>query len=251
MNRNLLCTAAAAAALCLTASSSALRAEDEKPIVDRIEKRVVVQSDGGEPQVFVWSGKDGEHIPGDAEMIELGRGYLGVQLIEMTAELRKHLGADEKSGVLVGRVEEGSPAAKAGVEVGDIIASVDGESVAWSGEVGRQVRQKKRGEVARLEIIRDGRGQTLNVEVAEREPMRAMLRKVDLGGLPGIEAELTPLGPAMERALRVVEDPAMDERLRSLSKLREVRTQGLEQRLKELEDRIKQLEKELEEKNRR
>ena len=94
-------------------------------------------------------------------------------------------------------------------------------------------------------------GQTLNVEVAEREPMRATFRKIDLGGLPGIEAELTPLGPAMERALRVVEDPAMDERLRSLSKLREVRTQGLEQRLKELEDRIKQLEKELEEKNRR
>ena len=251
--------AVAASILGLMTTAATLRADDDKPIVDRIERRVVVQDDGGEPKVFVWSSKDGEPLPLDAERmllsgqdgeaIELGRGYLGVQLIDLTSELRQHFGADEKAGVLVGQVEKDSPAAKAGVEVGDIIAAVDGESVAWSGEVGAQVRKKKQGETARLEIVRAGRGQTLLVEVGERKPMRAMFRKIDLGDLPGLEGQ--PLGPAMARAIKAVQDPAIDEQLRSLSKLREVRAQGLEQRLKELEGRIKQLEKELEAKNRR
>ena len=44
--------------------------------------------------------------------------------------------------------------------------------------------------------------------------MRAMLRKIDLGELPGLEGQ--PLGPAMARAIKAVQDPAIDEQLRSL-----------------------------------
>jgi hypothetical protein len=244
------------------AAVSASASEDDKTEPKTFERRVVVRADGhGEPKVFVWSGKDGDVPPPDAdhlifagkdgELMEFGRGFLGIQLIEMTPELRRHFGADEKSGVLVGQVEKDSPAAKAGLEVGDIIASVDGEPVAWSGEVGARVRKKKQGEMARVEIVRDGRGQPLNVEVAEREPMRAMLRKIDVGGLPGMEAHLGPLGPAMERALLAVDDPAVQDRIRERVEFKTARTVELEARLKALETRLKELEKELEEKNRR
>ena len=48
----------------------------------------------------------------------LSGGYLGVELVDLTPELREHFGAPRDVGVMVGRVEPGSPAARAGLEVG-------------------------------------------------------------------------------------------------------------------------------------
>jgi hypothetical protein len=236
----LACTLATAG---VWSSAPAIAGDEPAAKPETFERRVFVSAEpNSQPRVMVWRGEDGSTI-------EFGRGYLGVQLVELTPELRKHFGVDEKSGVLVGQVEKDSPADKAGVQVGDIVISVDGENVAWSGEVGAQVRKKKQGELARLEVVRGGRGQTLQVEVAERDPERRLMRKIDLGGHPGMEIER--LGPAMERAFEVIDDPAIRARLRDRVELRTARTEELEKRLKQLEGRLKELEKLLDEKNRR
>jgi membrane-associated protease RseP (regulator of RpoE activity) len=209
--------------------------DDSQPKV--IEKRVVVRDDGSEPEVFTWTGHDGD------KWLVQGRGYLGVELVEITADLRKHFGADGKAGVLVGQVVADSPAAKAGLEVGDLILAVDSQPVRWSGELGRVVRQKKQGDIARLEVLRDGRALTLDVAVAERDSSPLLLRKIDAGGLEGIE--MAPFGPAMRHALAASENPEVMDRLKANMEARAAHVKELEARLKELEARMKELESRL------
>lgn len=209
--------------------------EEDQPKV--ITKRIIVRDDGSEPEILTWSGHDGD------AMLLNGRGYLGVELVEITADLRKHFGADGKAGVLVGQVVTDSPAAKAGLEVGDLILSVDGQPVRWSGELGRVVRQKKQGDLARLEVMRDGRALTLDVAVAERDSSPLLLRKIDAGGLEGIE--MAPFGPAMRHAFAASENPEVMERMKVNMEERAAHVQELEARLKELEARMKELESRL------
>jgi len=100
------------------------------------------------------------------------RGYLGVELIEMTPDLRAHYGAPRDAGVLVGSVEADSPAAKAGIEVGDIITRSDGEQVESVSELTRMVRAKKAGDSVKIEVSRNRATKTLTATVAERSSSR-------------------------------------------------------------------------------
>ena len=61
-----------------------------------------------------------------------GGAYLGVELVNLNEPLRAHFGVPEGSGVLVSNVVENSPAARAGLQVGDILTRFDGEDVASS-----------------------------------------------------------------------------------------------------------------------
>jgi S1-C subfamily serine protease len=99
-------------------------------------------------------------------------GYLGVELIEMTPDLRAHYGAPRDAGVLVGSVEADSPASKAGIEVGDIITGSDGERVESVSDLTRMVRAKKAGDSVKIEVSRDRASKTLTATVAERSSSR-------------------------------------------------------------------------------
>ncbi len=104
--------------------------------------------------------------------------FLGVQLTELTDELRTHFGAPEGQGVMVAKVVEGSPAALAGVRVGDVVTAVDGEAVRGSGSLGRLIRGRDEGETVALEVYRDGRVETLSPTLAKREGPRRMARRL-------------------------------------------------------------------------
>ena len=107
-----------------------------------------------------------------------GNGYLGVGLIELTSELREHFGVPADAGVMVSRVEADSPAAKAGVKVGDVITGVDGKDVGSSFDLMRTVRAKKDGDGIAIELFRDGKVQKLSATAVEKER-----RTVELEGL--------------------------------------------------------------------
>ena len=99
----------------------------------------------------------------------MGRSYLGVQLIDITDELRAFYGAPEDAGVLVSRVAGDSPAAEAGFEVGDLITRIADEEVTSSRQIVRKVgRMDPDAEIA-VEVVRGGAPQTLTPVLAERE----------------------------------------------------------------------------------
>ena len=97
-----------------------------------------------------------------------GKPRLGVELVGVTGELREHLGANSDEGVLVGRVLEDTPAEDAGVEVGDLIVAVGGETIDSQGDLIRLLRERD-GETFNVDVIRDGRPQSLTVSLPERE----------------------------------------------------------------------------------
>ncbi len=240
------------AAACALAIVPLAAQAGEEPKEKKIERRVVV-APGAEPRVLVWEGAPGETHPGEHErlafkMALLGRGFLGVQLTELTPELRKHFGVGEESGVLIGHVEEHSPADKAGVQVGDILTRVDDQAIEGSWDVSRAVRPKKDGETVALEIVRDGRAQQLTATLAERER-----REVDVApfiwkgeGKPGEEFEMQLLSPALAPAMKrlevMLDSPEMKERMDRVK----VRNLELEKKLEEMEKRLQELEKRLE-----
>jgi len=96
------------------------------------------------------------------------RPYIGVTLIEVSRKLAVNLGAD-RHGVLINEVEEDSPAEKAGLQAGDLVVTVDGEDVFDAGDVQELIRDHEANEIARLEIIRDKKPQTVEVTVDVRD----------------------------------------------------------------------------------
>jgi C-terminal processing protease CtpA/Prc len=93
-----------------------------------------------------------------------GRPLLGVQVEDITAELREHFGANPDTGLLIAKVFEGSPAEDAGIETGDVIVTVDGRSIDESSDIKRALKGRE-GDVVEVEVIRDGRSLTLDAEL--------------------------------------------------------------------------------------
>jgi S1-C subfamily serine protease len=94
------------------------------------------------------------------------RPKLGVQLTEVTPELREHLGGNSDAGVLVGKVLKGMPAEMAGIEVGDLIESVDGETIEDAGDLVEALHERA-GETIQLGIVRDGRPMSIDVFIPD------------------------------------------------------------------------------------
>jgi serine protease Do len=97
------------------------------------------------------------------------RGYLGVSIQNLLDEYREPLGLpDDQEGAYIAEVTPGAPAEQAGLRADDIVVAVNGESIESSTELTRRVGQAKPGDMLRLEIIREGRRQTINVRSGTR-----------------------------------------------------------------------------------
>ncbi|HSO76350.1 MAG TPA: trypsin-like peptidase domain-containing protein [Blastocatellia bacterium] len=96
------------------------------------------------------------------------RGYLGVETRDVDADLRGlyKLPPDSK-GVLVVRAERGTPAARAGVRKDDLITLIDGQQVTSYVQFNRIIASKAPGSKVAIQILRDGREYTLNIEIGE------------------------------------------------------------------------------------
>ena len=107
-----------------------------------------------------------------------GGGFLGVQLSDLTPELRTHFGVPEDVGVMVGKVVDGSPALRAGLEVGDVVTAVDGEPVASASALARAVGGHEDGDTVVLEVWRDGQMEKISATLEERERRVAVASSV-------------------------------------------------------------------------
>ena len=98
-----------------------------------------------------------------------GGAFLGVQLSDLTPELRAHFGVPEDAGVMVGKLVDGSPALRAGLEVGDIVTAVDGETIDSASALARAIGGHEDGDTVVLEVWRDGRMEKIGATLEERE----------------------------------------------------------------------------------
>ncbi len=96
---------------------------------------------------------------------KVSRGWLGVQIQDVTRELAESFGMDRPYGALVSKVIEGSPAEKAGIKIGDIVVEFNGHEIETSGELPPIVGMTPVGEDARVKFIREGDGKTLIVKI--------------------------------------------------------------------------------------
>ncbi|MBI3629305.1 MAG: PDZ domain-containing protein [Candidatus Rokubacteria bacterium] len=106
------------------------------------------------------------------QLVEHGsvtRGWLGVTIQPLTADLAKTFNVPQTEGALVSSVKEDSPAAKAGVKAGDVIVEFDGHKIGRTTDLSRIVAATPVGKAVTMKIVRDGKAVTLSPAIAKLE----------------------------------------------------------------------------------
>ncbi|MFH0839230.1 MAG: DegQ family serine endoprotease [Candidatus Omnitrophota bacterium] len=153
------------------------------------------------------------------DLIQFGkvsRPWVGIGIQDVTPELKKHFGIKEQEGVLINQIYEDSPAAKAGLKIGDVIQQVDGIKVKDSQSLVKEILKKRIGKKIRLGIVKGGKFIEVNVEAQKMPDKISGLKeeteetKEDAVPVLGLEVEeLTPefagrLGIEYEKGVIVV-----------------------------------------------
>ncbi|WP_416773437.1 MULTISPECIES: DegQ family serine endoprotease [Pseudomonas] len=96
---------------------------------------------------------------------KVSRGWLGVVIQEVNKDLAESFGLDKPAGALVAQVQDDGPAAKGGLQVGDVILSMNGQPIEMSADLPHLVGALKAGEKAKLEVVREGQRKTIELTV--------------------------------------------------------------------------------------
>lgn len=158
------------------------------------------------------------------QLIEFGevqRGLLGVSISDFSADTAEAFGIDEDvEGALVQEVVAGSAAETAGIEVGDVITGVDGETVSGASDLRTTIGLRRSGESVRINVIRDGKKRTVTATLTElaadtqvaADEIHPSLAGAEFGNYdgqsldfdkPGVIVEsVQPGSPAAQRGLR-------------------------------------------------
>ena len=135
---------------------------------------------GVNSQIFSPSGGNvgiGFAIPSDvaanivAQLMDDGRvarGWLGVQIQDVTEDIAESLGLEERSGAIISSLVSGGPADEGGLERGDVVLAINGTSVEDSGDLTRRVGAVPAGQEVAFDLLRDGDEQTIRITLAER-----------------------------------------------------------------------------------
>jgi serine protease Do len=105
----------------------------------------------------------------------VARGWLGVEILELTKDLAEAFGLERPRGALISRVMEGSPAQAGGIEDDDIIIRFNGEAISRAGELPHWVGRTPVGEESEVIVVRRGKEVKLKVVLGElpENPMNA------------------------------------------------------------------------------
>jgi serine protease Do len=127
------------------------------------------------------------------------RGWIGVQIQPVTADIADGLGLKSAQGALVVEPQSGSPAQKAGLKAGDVIVSINGETVTDARDLSRRIGAMAPGTSIRLGINRDGRSDTLSLTLGELPRERQARAGTEERQAPAIEVPKLGLSLAPAR----------------------------------------------------
>jgi len=143
---------------------------------------------------------------------EVRRGWLGVRIQDLTADLAKSFGLERVVGALVTEVMPDTAAARAGLKRGDILLRFDGREVRGVRDLQLRVASKATGSTVEVVVLRGGRQVTLKVTVAARDeqveapavtPARRLGFEVEAAADGGVSVvRIDPTGPAASSGLR-------------------------------------------------
>ena len=127
------------------------------------------------------------------------RGWIGVQIQPVTAEIAESLGMKRSEGALVAEPQAGSPAGKAGVLSGDVITEVNGQAIKDARELAKQIGAMAPGNTAKLAVLRKGEIKSISLTLAELPKERqARATSSDVGpngsDVPKLGLMLAPAG---------------------------------------------------------
>jgi serine protease Do len=97
----------------------------------------------------------------------VSRGWIGVQIQPVTADIADSLGLKKAEGALVAEPQANGPAAKAGIESGDIITAVNGETVKDARELARTIGALAPGAAVKLNVLHKGKDTTINLTLGQ------------------------------------------------------------------------------------
>jgi serine protease Do len=122
------------------------------------------------------------------------RGWLGVEIQEVTPDLAQSFGMPKPEGALVASADKDGPAGKGGIERGDIVLSFNGHPVDDEHELPALVAQTPINQKVPVEVVRNGKHMTLEVTIGERkEPQVASAKSEEPGGNWGMQVgDITP-----------------------------------------------------------
>ncbi len=122
------------------------------------------------------------------------RGWLGVGIQNLTEDLAQSFNVTSTEGALVGHVEDGGPAAKAGLKQGDIIIAMDGTKIKDINQLRNDVAALRPGQDTKLDVLREGRKISVSIEIGELPGQKAetIEESDELSDLGMSVDELTP-----------------------------------------------------------
>ncbi|MBV9264895.1 MAG: PDZ domain-containing protein [Acidobacteriaceae bacterium] len=148
-----------------------------------------------------------------------GGSYIGVNLSDIDSDRAKTLRLDHEAGTEVTRVQENSPAEKAGIKAGDVLLSYNGENILGAQQLGRLVWETPPGRHVKMQYWRDGKPGLLTVVTATRpeinfdmpqmrqqmNDLRNQMRNMEIAAVPA------PLIAWRNRELGVECEPLNDQ----------------------------------------
>ncbi len=174
---------------------------------------------------------DASKSAGKMYMQSATRGHLGMALVDLNEDLAPYFSVRKGEGVLVFSVEEESPAAKAGIKGGDVIASVNGVAVGAAGDISGELAGIEKGDMVSLDVLRKGVKKSYELEAGEGTAMSRIF-----------------VAPFEHSAIKIKKNPGppawveADKSAQEALKLKE-EMKALRERLKDLEERLGEVEK--------
>ncbi|MCF8720836.1 serine protease Do [Nitrospina gracilis Nb-211] len=105
---------------------------------------------------------------------EVNRGWLGVGIENVPDDVAAQINLNKGQGVMINSVFEGQPAHKAGLKVGDIILKIGGANVDSPNGMIRLIGNVSPGQFINLDILRDGKTQSLSIQLSQRKDQMEM-----------------------------------------------------------------------------